>query len=344
MRRVPVQGAVAPRARRRRAPAAGAAGLAALLLASCATVPQREPAQWMGALPSNATLYASFSVAGAKPMLTKVLADAGKDFKDVASVADMTKRLVASVTLVKGAPLQFSVVALGSYPSGIIGMKLGGSKDWKKVPAANGVYWQWSKAGIQMSVPNHSLLLAANGGIEGLLAGWKAPASLEVPPEVADDMRSADLVVYMPELPGGLAEGAQAKGIHLPIQEVWVEAVKGQSGFDVSGTANTGSEKEARLLTLALKLGIVAWMRTEKIPNASEKLKAISVAPSGAQVKLTGLHLSDDEMVLLFTSVLKGLSPEQPAAQQEGDAGTAEGAAGADGVAEGAEAAAGAAP
>jgi hypothetical protein len=332
MRRIAFQGAVAPRARGRRAPAAGAAALAALLLASCATVPQREPAQWMGALPPNATLYASFSVAGARPLLMKVLADAGKDFKDVASMADRTKRLVASVTLVKGAPLQFSVVALGSYPSGIIGMKLGGSKEWRKVAAADGVYWQWSKAGIQMSVPNNALLLASNGGIEGLLAGWRAPASLGIPPDVADDMRGADLVVFMPELPGGLAESAQAKGIHLPIQEVWVEAAKGRDGFDVSGTANTGSEKEARLLTLALKLGVVAWMRTEKIPNASEKLKAISVAPSGAQVKLTGLHLTDDEMVLLSTSLLKGLSPQQPAAQAGEDAGPAAGAEGPDGA------------
>jgi hypothetical protein len=308
-------------ARHRAGLAAAAAAL--LVLASCASVPQREPSEWLGALPTDATLYASLSVSGSKALLQKTLTDAGKDFKDVASLADMTNRLVCSVTLVKGSPVRFSVVAIGSYPSGIIGMRMSGNKEWRKDATPDGKYWQWSKAGIQMSLPSSGILLASNGGIGELLAAWKSPSPVTMPPDVAADMKAADLVVYMPVLPGGLNESAQKKGVHLPIQEVWLNALKAPGGYDISGTANTGSEREAKILTLALKLGIVAWMRTENVPNAAERLKTITVTPNGLQVKLAGLHLSDDEIVPLFLSLVKGFSPAEPAAPQAGAAGEA---------------------
>jgi hypothetical protein len=318
MRRVPEKSTVAGRGARLSLSRAGFAAVAAavLVLASCASVPQRAPSEWLGALPEDATLYASFSIAGSKDLLKKSLADAGADFKDVASLADMTSRLVCSVGIAAGSPTRFSVVALGNYPSGIIGLRLGGNKEWKKASTPEGSYWQWSKAGIQMSLPNNAILLASNGGIAELLAGWKSPTPVTMPPDVADDMKSADLVVYMPVLPGGLAGSAASKGVHLPIKEVWLNAVKTQAGYDISGTANTGSEKESKLLTLALKLGIVAWMRTQNVPNASEKLKTITVTASGLQVKLGGLHLSDDEIIPLFLALVKGLSPaETPSAE-----------------------------
>jgi len=322
MRRFPEQGTVAPWRGRALARVVGAAAaLTALLaLASCASVPQRAPSEWLGALPADATLYASLSVDGSKDLLRKTLEEAGKDFKDVASLTGMTSRMVCSVTMEKGSPVRFAVVALGSYPSGIIGMKLGGNKEWKKVATPNGRYWQWSKAGIQMSLPNNAILLASNGGIESLLTDWKDPAPVTMPPDVAEDMKSADLVLYMPVLPGGLAESAQKKGVHLPIQEVWLNAVKTKAGYGFSGTANTGSEKEAKVLTLALKLGIVAWMRTQKVPNASEMLKTITVTANGLQVEMAGLNLSDDEVIPLFLSLIKGLSPAETEAASTGDA------------------------
>jgi hypothetical protein len=323
MRRVASKGPLTVRAVR----GAGIALAAALALASCASVPERAPSEWLGALPGHATMYVSFNVVSSADLVKKALAEAGEDLKDVGTLLDMTKRLVCSVTLEKGAPARFSVIGLGNYPAGIIGMRLGGNKEWKKVNGAEGRYWQWSKAGIQMSVPNNGILLASNGGIDTLLSDWASPLAVTVPPDVAADMKSADLVVYMPELPGDLAEQAAAKGLRLPIQEVWIDAVKGTGGYDVSGTANTGSEREAKLLTLVVKLGLVAWMKTQDVANTSEKLKAISVTASGVQVKLSGLHLTDEEIVPLLLSLVKGSSTQEPAAATDaGSTGASTGA------------------
>lgn len=260
-------------------------------------------------------MYVSFSVTGSADLIKKALKDAGPDLKDVSSLLDRTKRLVAAVTLTKGLPARFDIAALGGYPSGLIGMRLRGNKEWAEAKSPSGKYWQWSKAGLQMVIPDNGILLASNGGIEGLLSRWTSPSSLSIPPDAALDMQNADFVLYMPELPGGLTESAVQKGMSLPIREVWLNAVKGKSGYELSGTVNTSSEQNAKVLAFALRIGLVAWMRSQNMADAAERLKPVTVTAVGVQVKLAGLHVTDDEVVPLFLSLVTGLGsgPEQAA-------------------------------
>jgi hypothetical protein len=298
-----------------RLPAACCAVL--LTLVSCATVPQRTSSVWLGVLPPDATIYVSLSVSGSADLIKKALNTAGPGVQDVNTLLGMTKRLVCSVTLARGTPARFSVVALGGYPGGLIGMRLSGNKEWTQKKGPSGPHWEWTKPGIQMSIPNNGILLASNGDIDSLLSHWAAPLSLSLPPEVASDMERTDLVLYMPELPGGLTQSAAQNGVHIPLNEVWLNAVKVKGGYLISGTANTSSEQEAELLALVVKLGLVGWMRSENLPDTAARLKTVSVAPSGSQVKLVGLRFADDEMFPFFISLLKGISP--PADTPEGE-------------------------
>lgn len=294
---------------------AGAAAAAALIaLASCATVPKRAPSEWLGVLPEDATMYVSFAVPGSADLVKKALKDAGPDFQDVGALMDRTDRMVAAVTLAKGAPVRFDVAALGNYPAGIIGMRLSGNKEWKESSSSSGKYWQWSKAGLQMGIPNNGILLASNGGIEQLLSRWTAPIALSIPPDAAQDMLKSDFVLYMPELPGNITEGAAQKGLNIPIQEVWLNAVKQKNGYELSGAVNTTDEREAKLLGLALKLGLVAWMRSQSLPDVAQRLAPVTIKPVGLQVRLAGLRVTNDEIIPLFLSFVKGLNaPPAPA-------------------------------
>jgi len=291
------------------------AAAALLALASCATVPSRAPSEWMGVLPEDATMYLSFSVAGSADVIKKALKGAGPDLQDVSTLMDRTSRMVGAVTLARGSPARFDIVALGNYPSGIISMRLRGNREWKESATAHGAYWQWSRAGLQMGIPNDAILLASNGGIEELLQRWGAPVTLTIPPDAAADMQKSDFVLYMPELPGNLVESAAQKGMSRPIQEVWMTAVKIKGGYELSGTVNTSSEQKARVVALALRLGLVAWMRSQQVPEAVERLKTVTVGPVGLQVRLAGLRVTDQEIVPLFLSFIKDLgSPPAPAA------------------------------
>ena len=254
-------------------------------------------------------MYVSFAVPGSAELIKKALKDAGPDLQDISSLMDRTKRMVAAVTLTKGAPAKFDIAALGGYPSGIIGMRLRGNKEWTEAASPSGKYWQWLKSGIQMSIPNDGILLASNGGIEKLLSRWASPIALPVPPDAALDMQNADFVLYMPELPGNLTENAAQQGMSLPIQEVWLIAVKGKSGYELSGTVNTSSERNAKVLSLALRIGLVAWMRSQEMVDVAERLKPVTVTAEGLQVKLAGLHVTNDEIIPLLLSFVKGLGP-----------------------------------
>jgi hypothetical protein len=302
----------------RRATAFYAAALAAaILLASCATVPPRSASQWLGVLPGDATLYASLSVKGSADLIRRMIKEAGPGAQDIGTLIDRTDRMVTSVTLTPGAPARFAVVALGNYPAGIVGMRLAGNKDWTKKTAASGTWWEWTRAGLQLSIPNNGILLAANGGVEALLGRWIDPVSMRLPPDVSVDMERSDLVLYMPELPGGLTQKAAQNDVHIPLQEVWITAVRTKTGYTLGGTANTFSEKEARLVTLVLRLGIVAWMRTDNVPNAAERLRSIAVSPSGSQVKFGGMAITEEEIVPLFLSLLKSITPVDDVSSSE---------------------------
>jgi len=116
---------------------------ALLALASCATVPPRPSSAWLGVLPADATLYVSLSVSGAGDLIKKALSSSGPGLQDVNTLLGMTKRLVCSVTLVKGTPARFSVVALGGYPGGLIGLRLSGNKEWTEKKGPPGSNWEW---------------------------------------------------------------------------------------------------------------------------------------------------------------------------------------------------------
>ena len=52
----------------------------------------------------------------------------------------------------------FAAVALGSYPAGLIGCRLSGSREWRKLGAGSAQYWQSKEAGLQVAVPGRGVL------------------------------------------------------------------------------------------------------------------------------------------------------------------------------------------
>jgi hypothetical protein len=285
-----------------------AAGLLLALLASCATIPEKSAPQWLGVLPDDGTLYVSLSVQSSLSTIKKALTQAGPAYNDVASLLDMTKKLYIAITLVPGEAPRFSAVALGSYPTFLLGLRLGSSAEWKSRSSQAGSWYQSAKGGLELGVPAGSVILFSNGNMGPLFSRLRQSAALSLPADVVRDMGKSDLVLYLPELPGGITEKAVGS-VHIPIHETWLDARKDKNGYQVGGTVNLSTEKEARLLAMVMKLALVAWLRSQAIADVAERLDAISITPAGNQVVLTGLSFSEDEMVPLFMSLITGAVP-----------------------------------
>ncbi len=297
-------------------PRVGAAA-AAVMLASCASVPSRTPTQWMGVLPGDAALYASIRVRVSEGMVKQLLASvqpsapAGSGAAELGQLVDRTERVVLAASLAAQQEPSFAAVAVGSYPAGLMGCRLSGSREWSRTKSPAGTYWQWRKTGLQVAVPGRSVLLAASGGIEPLLERLRSPSLLPLPEQAALDMEQKDLVLFLPRLPGGFMPGA---GSQVPIREVWVVGSKGPEAWSVSGTANTGSENDSKLVALVLRFALVAWMRGQNYPDLAQRLKPVTVAPEGNQVRLTGLSLSEQELAQVILSLVA--VPRAPAGPQ----------------------------
>ncbi|OHD72741.1 MAG: hypothetical protein A2177_04940 [Spirochaetes bacterium RBG_13_68_11] len=284
--------------------AAGAAAAALLSMAGCATAPVRPSAQWLGVLPDSATLYVFLDVQRSADVLRSALEQAGPDMREVELLLERTDRLYASVEMAEGSASRVSVVALGSYPAGLIRSRLRGNRSWKTVKSPAGKYYVSSKAGLQVGVPGGYAVLASTGSIETLLARFAAPIAPAMPPEAAEGMDQTDLSLYLPELPGSLP--GSLGGATLPIREVWLEARRAGDRYEVAGTCNTASERDARSLVLLLKLGLVAWMRSQELTDVSGRLSTVTVAADGAQVKLTGLYFAKEEIVPVLLALAGG--------------------------------------
>jgi hypothetical protein len=284
--------------------AAGAAAAAALLLAGCATAPVRPAAQWLGVLPDSATLYVSLDVGRSADVLRSALGQAGPDVQKVEPLLERTRRLYAAVETAAGSSPRISMVAIGSYPAGLIRSRLCGSRSWKTVKSPAGKYYVSSKAGLQVGVPGGYAVLASTGSMETLLARFAAPIAPAMPLEAAEGMDQADLSLYLPELPGSLPGTPGAAT--LPIREVWLEARRADDRYEVAGTCNTASERDARSLVLLLKLGLVAWMRSQGLADVSGRLSTVTVAAEGTQVRLAGLSFAKDELVPVLLSLAGG--------------------------------------
>lgn len=293
--------------RRRRAGRIAAAALAFAALAGCVTIPQKSDAQWLGVLPDGGTVYISISVPPSRAVIKKALKDAGPAYGDISTLLDMTTRLYCSLTLVPDNPSRFSAAAVGSFPSTLMGWRLGGT-GWKKESGPAGTWYANQKAGLEISAPAKSVVLVSNGDIEEMLPRLRGSGTLDVPPDVVTDMETADLLIYMPELPGGIAEKTSG-GISIPIREVWLDARRTPTGYQVGGTINLGTEKEAKLLVMVMKLALVGWMRSQSIADAAERLQAVTLTPDGARVVVSGLTFTDDEVIPVFLSLMKSAVP-----------------------------------
>jgi hypothetical protein len=287
--------------------AAAVIGAALAAIAGCATAPVRPAAEWLGVLPSSATLYASLDVATSADVLSAVLETAGPEVRKAAPLVDRTARVYAAVELGDAGSRRFSLIALGRYPAGMVRSRLCGSRSWDTVKSPAGTYYVEKKSGLQVGVPGSYAILMSTESIETLLGRVAAPIPPAMPPDAAESMETSDLSLYLPELPGGLP-GA-ASGQALPIREVWLEARRSADRYDISGTCNASSERDARSVVLLVRLALVTWMRGQQLSDAAGRLRNVTVAAEGVQVKISGLSFGKDEIVKVLLGLAGGKAP-----------------------------------
>jgi hypothetical protein len=182
-------------------------------------------------------------------------------------------------------------------------------------PAAT--YWEASGAALpslpgggraapgrmELACPRRGVVLLSTGGMESLLRRLKGPAGTVLPEEAAQDVRGAELFLFLPELPGGAMSG---EGPRMPIRSLWLAARADQGDFLITAVFTLEGVTNERAVERLFRLLIPVLLRRAGVADPVGTFKALELSVEPTRVRVQNLHLSGGDL-LRFVSQFAGL-------------------------------------
>ena len=294
----------------------------ALLVAGCATLPPLAPPReegWYGVLPADEGAYLSLAVGPNRTLVKQLLSESGVSQGAIQEVIDRTGRVLWSVgsdaVAHPGAQPRFAAVATGSYPKGLVDLRLGASGQWVRVAApasenAGGkgpVTWWWQNRTdpLQLVLASRTIAFFSNGGMAGIVARLTGPASHAVPQAVRERLDAADLALYVPHPENLLAASASfVENVPVVGFVVTLNRAAGTttaSDWEATGYVTMRSPRDARVFAVALRLLIASQGMGESafsgIPLPIEEAR---VAVNGPTIVLSNMRIGRDRLGALL--------------------------------------------
>jgi hypothetical protein len=255
------------------------------------------PADMMGILPPESTVFAAMDVGSFETLLTGFF-DAGRSRKLLAR----TERLYAGITVSAAEAPAFSLIGLGRYPAGRMKLPLCLSRRWRRVEKA---YWVRKGETLEIALPRRDMFLAANGSMASLLARYDRQAVIPLPADVRGRMDASELLLFFPSLAAVVGELET-----LPVESAWLEAARAGEDYRVSAVLVLAEgvdwERSAAMEAL-VRLGLIMWLRRENRADLAGRLKAMQIRAVNGRVHLEGILLSGAEI----EEILSGFIPAE---------------------------------
>jgi len=305
-----------------RGSAAAAAVVVALLVAGCATLPPLAAPRdegWYGVLPSGGGAYLSIAVGANRAVVKELLSESGVSQGAMQEVIDRTDRVIWCVgrpgAKRPGTPPPFAAVATGSYPKGLVDLRLGASGQWNRVAAplsgsaggTNPVTWWWENRtnGLQLVLASRTIAFLSNGEIGAVVARLTGPESHAVPRAVRERLDAADFALYLPH-PEDLLQASAPFGEMVPVEGLVITVNRAMGSAADSDWVATGyvtmrSPRDARVFAVALKLLIASQgMGEGAFGGIPLPLVQARVIVDGPTIELSNMRIGRDRLGELF--------------------------------------------
>ncbi len=284
---------------------------AILLVSSCATVPpQPKPDTWFSILPEKSDIYFFLRKEEMTDIIDGIIDGTKFDSKDVRFVISKTNIMYGSViTGDENKENLVSLVALGSYPRGMMNLQLWMNSAWKNRGETQ-KYWYNKSEDIELWIPSSDVLMISQGFMSEMERNYSEPRYLVIPEKLKSDMNSADFIVYVP----GVSEGKSIdssinpalKKSNIPINALWFSMKRKDADFLVGADFIMPTEKQARLFSFVFRLVLTAWLRSEKVEGIAEKLKGVKISSNGNNVDISGLVLPTQNVLAVALKFMGG--------------------------------------
>jgi hypothetical protein len=311
------------------------AALAALLLASCATLPsaRRAESPW-AALPDDGDLYLFADVRQARGLLEPLAGSlsGGKPGR-LAPLLDRSKEAYACLYLADAAAGAAELAVTGRWSPDLVSMRMSFSCGWVRhepalpspaSPASTTppAYWSVRRGALEIGSPARGLLLAA-AGRPGALERMMV-RRLSVQEGLVERARASDPRVG-PFLAGAALYAclpAAGKVSGLPMHQLWLAARREADQYELGALASLAGTPNPRALAALVRLAAAALLRKASIPEVVARLRALEITAEAEGLTVRGLKLSETELLALLRGAL--LPQTAQAAEDAGDAGDAD--------------------
>ena len=180
-----------------------------VFFASCKSLPEeRAPAELMEILPQEENLYLWVVTEPMRPLINDLLTAlvAEEDLGGLDQLLDQSRQISGSLDFsaavmasdtsdtdsVGMIPIQGLNAALsGEFKRSLIRMALNSNRDWEGKRGESG-RWSESDSGLQVAIPDRSILLVSSGSIEELQNRYKRGEGVLLDPDIESGINSND--------------------------------------------------------------------------------------------------------------------------------------------------------
>ena len=218
------------------------------------------------------------------------------------------------------------LIGIGDYPGFLFSIGMKQNSDWKEmtmsVAGRSRSYWQQVKGGshLQLALTGGGTLIASDGDIATLFARQErgVTASPAVPDSVVNRFSSEDLVLYAPSSTptstpsAGFSPSLFGQLLVLGARTGSVAAGGGgPAAYDMSLRVTTQSEREARTISVLLRLGLISLLSQNPSgsnPQVSraDLMRNLSFTIAGPTIEVTGITLSTADLSSLVFQFTRG--------------------------------------
>ena len=263
----------------------------------CSTKPEFTEKNYPGILASDGRVLFYFNLEKDSLLLNKFLSLYSNG--DLSGVIDRTDRLSISIDGF-GADSDFDIIAEGNFPRFFTNFAIGRDENWVK-HKGNYTFWENEIDGLYASVPFSSVAVISNSDISSNLKYFKSGIRNYIPDIIKLEFEQSAITVYS-HLPGVKIY----KSLNIPagkmiIQDLYFVVRKDTAGYSISGVLDFLNEKDSKIFSTALKLGLLMKLRETGKSSIMKIVHDGRIDAVGNRIILDNILLNSDEMIELLS-------------------------------------------
>lgn len=268
----------------------------AFILTGCRTSPEFSVQNYPGVIADDGSLLVHFNLSKDSVVLNQFLSRYSTD--DLSTMVERTERLSVSIDSL-GPDSKFSILAEGNYPRIFTNLAIGREENWIK-HKDNYVWWENKADRLNASVPHGSVAVISSTEITSRLDSIESGSRNYIPDNVKAEFEQAAMTVYS-RLPGEKLY----KSLNIPfgkmsVQELFFVVRKDGENYNISGILEFLNEKDAKIFSTALKLGLLIKLRETGKMSVMKIVHDGQIEAVNNSIIMDNILLNSEEMIELF--------------------------------------------